>query len=35
LEKNLSVDEIFDFITKDFEGVWNSVVKNNDENIGK
>ena len=35
MEKNLSVDEIFDFITKDFEGVWNSVVKNNDENIGK
>ncbi len=31
---NLTVKEIFDFITKDFEGLWNSVAKNNDENTG-
>ncbi len=32
---NLTVKEIFDFITKDFEGLWNSVAKNNDENTGR
>ena len=33
--KNLTKDEIYHFITKDFEGLWNSVAKNNDENIGR
>ena len=33
--KNLTVDEIYKFITKDFEGLWNSVAKNNDGNIGR
>lgn len=33
--KNLTEDEIFRFITGDFEGVWNSVAANSDASIGR
>lgn len=32
---NLTVDEIYDFITKDFVGAWDSVANNPDRNIGR